>query len=150
MIGSMSYGVCFNDSQCDISIEPSPPPRGEAAATAREYSPMTIMRDVVELVRTEMSDCLCDLETREGVNRGGSGDKPSSNRIAFKSASNGLVFNFLTGLYPSAYKTSTLLRAYLDLDERARLLAFSFRYMSKVRFFFTYIIQRNIFFLFIN
>ena len=133
----MSYGVCFNDSQCDISIEPSPPPpsSGEAAATAREYSPMTIMRDVVELVRTEMSDCLCDLETRESVNRGGSGEKPSSNRIAFKSASNGLVFNFLTGLYPSAYKTSTLLRAYLDLDERARLLAFSFRYMSKVRFF---------------
>ena len=42
-----------------------------------------------------------------------------------------IVFNFTSGIFTSAYKTSALLRAYLELDERARILAFCFRYIAK-------------------
>lgn len=110
---------------------------------------MNVMRDVVELIRSEMSDLFLSVENdaeylrSEAALRAGSGQERggghhtanTANRVVFRSSqsSGGIIFNFLTGLYPSAYKTSTILRAYMDLDERARVLAFCLRYLAKVK-----------------
>jgi hypothetical protein len=56
-----------------------------------------------------------------------------SNRICFESKQFGIAFNFTNNFYPNAYKTSILLRAYLELDHRAKILAFCLRYIAKVR-----------------
>lgn len=147
MCGSMAHGVCFNDSACDISIEPT------TTTTTNDSNTMQIMRDVVDLIRDEMSDVFVSVEKdveylrSEAAMRGGGGcgergRANSANRVVFKSSPNksnnnptssgGIIFNFLTGVYPSAHKTGTVLRAYMDLDERARILAFCFRYLAKV------------------
>lgn len=181
MCGSMTHGICFNDSQCDISIEPNMEFMASEAnktnttnGTSHSVSlnSMNIMRDVVELIRSEMADVFVSVENdaeymrnnkARGIGPGASAERGhtnSANRVVFRSIASsssssttaasttsgassnstnengGIVFNFLTGLYPSAHKTSTLLRAYFDLDERARVLAFCFRYLAKVRIFY--------------
>lgn len=56
------------------------------------------------------------------------------NKLTYKAQNSNfnLQFNFTSGLYPSAYKTSSLIRAYLELDDRAKILAFCFRYIAKL------------------
>ena len=106
MVGSMLYGVCYNDSQCDISIKLLSPPSIKTSS-----KDITAMTYILDILKQEMTDCLTFIREK---------DKHS----VFMSVSNHMVFNFFTDFYPSAYKTSSLLRAYLDLDDRARPLAF--------------------------
>jgi hypothetical protein len=122
MVGSMLYGVCYNDSQCDISIKLLSLP--SVKTPSKDTTEMTYILDIL---KHEMTDDLTFI-------RGEEKDKHS----VFMSVSNHMVFNFFTDFYPSAYKTSSLLRAYLDIDERARPLAFFFRYIFKVDFILNY------------
>jgi hypothetical protein len=43
-----------------------------------------------------------------------------------------IVFNFTTSLFSSAYKTSFLLKSYIEMDERVRVLSLCLRYIAKV------------------
>lgn len=120
--GSMAYGVCFNDSNCDICVE---------LLTATSRSPCQIIKDINEVIMAQMTDVLTpfgddDLST-----------ETRSNKVMYRSKSLNVVFNFTTGLFTSAYKTSILLRAYMNLDERARVLALCLRYIAKVLNFFS-------------
>jgi len=45
-----------------------------------------------------------------------------------------IVFNFTSGLFATAYKTSTLIKAYFELDERLKILSFCLRHIAKVLF----------------
>lgn len=135
MYGSMAHGICFNDSQCEISVELV----NEAISNSSSgKSPATIIRDINDLIRNEISDQLVSVEEDTEFLRNEAKyanlERQNSNKVTFKSkhSTHNVIFNFTTGIYPSAYKTSTLLRAYMDLDERAKILALCFRYMAKV------------------
>lgn len=135
--GSMWYGVCTSDTQCDVSIEPV-----GAAAAATQPETERVLRQVAEIVRTDMTDLLKPLTEADRLVKtiatGNAASFDRANRHSFRSVdAPAVVVNFISGVYPSAYQTASLLRAYLDLDERARVLAFCFRHMAKVNIYHT-------------
>lgn len=120
--GSTAYGVCFNDSQVDIDIE-----------SKHHKSSSQVLRDVSELIKSEMSDTfeLSALTTNTNVKS--SKSNSNLNKLSLETRGSKIVFNFTCELFKSAFKTSFLIKAYLDLDERAKILAFCLRYIAKVR-----------------
>ena len=127
--GSTAHGACFADSSCDISIEYA------SESSSSSLSCSKILGDVCDVLRsTDMSDTFDPLLFKQ-MERNRQAKKKLSiaaNKLSIQ-ARDTTVFNFSTGLYPSAHKTSALLRAYLELDDRAKILAFVFRYIAKVR-----------------
>lgn len=128
MYGSMAYGICSNDSGCDIDIE-----------FANDSKPSSqILKDVLELVRDKMSDIFDPTQFKQVVTNGKkSQSSQTSNKLTviakkLPQSKEKIVFNFTSGLFVTAYKTSTLFKAYFELDERVKILAFLFRYIAKV------------------
>ena len=126
MYGSTVYGICTNDTSCDIDID----------FEKTNKSNMQILKDVQELVKKHMCDVF-DLNQPSQLNGNGksarSNSNNSSNKITFDTKKLKISFNFTSGLFSGAYKTSQLIKAYLELDERAKVLAFCFRHMAKVK-----------------
>ena len=140
MYGSIAYGICSNDSSVDIDIDYE----NHSKTTSQ------ILRDVGELIRSEMSDTfdpqqIAKLYGSVGSNKS---NKQSSqqqqqqcaNKITLLTRKSftpnqKIFFNFTNGLYATAYKTSYLIKAYFELDERVKILAFCFKYIAKVRHF---------------
>lgn len=105
----MAHGCCFNDSMCDISVE------------FEHKNVPNLMNQIKEILIEKPFGLVKRLE--------------ESNRLIMETTSKDnkkLVFNFTNGIYPSAYKTSMLIRAYFELDERVRILALCFKYVAKV------------------
>ena len=130
MYGSMAYGICSNDSGCDIDIDF---PNDSKSSTQ-------ILKDVLELVKNEMSEIFEPSQFKH-INTNGKKTHSSqmSNKLTVSAkklpqCKEKVVFNFTTGLFSTAYKTSTLIKAYFELDERVKILAFIFRYIAKVNF----------------
>ena len=133
MYGSTAYGICFNDSYCDVSIE------FESSATTSTGKPKTstqILTIVNDLIKNEMSDIFHLKTTHQNSSKNNKNSKPlvnqNLNKLTVESIDSKIVFNFTTGLFASAHKTATLLRGYFEIDERAKILAFCFRYIAKV------------------
>jgi hypothetical protein len=119
----MAYGICFNDSSCDISVEYDD--------SVAEKSPIKIISDINVFIKSEMTETFFQEDYSTDEIR--ISDKTNNlNKLTFKSKSLNILFYFTTGLYTSAYKTSTLLNAYMSLDDRAKILAFCLRYVAKV------------------
>ena len=142
MYGSTAYGICFNDSSCDVSIE------FDSATSNKNKTSNQIISCVTDLIRNEMSDTFHLKTTTTTTNNNQNSNKnnknyaktnssnsqnQSPNKYTVESIESKIVFNFTNGLFPTAYKTATLLRGYFELDERAKILAFCFRYIAKVR-----------------
>ncbi len=105
----MAYGCCFNDGMCDISVE------------FEHRNVPNLMNQIKEILIKKPFGLVKRLE--------------ESNRLIMETNSKDnkkLVFNFTNGIYPSAYKTSMLIRAYFELDERVRILALCFKYVARV------------------
>lgn len=130
MYGSMAYGVCFTSTQCDIAVEFNKDNRTSQQTLA----------EVSSFIAEHMRDCLkssAEPVGKQDATKPAGVSKSSTNKLAFKSKSmTSAVFNFTSGVATDGYQTATLLRAYLELDERAKLLAFLFRYMARVCHFF--------------
>ena len=133
MYGSMAYGICSHDSGADIDID----------YENHSKSSTQILKDVCDVIKKEMSNVFEPQQINKLYNSvsNGKGNKhqslPNSNKItlvARKTLGNNqkIVFNFTSGLHATAYKTSMLIKAYFELDERVKLLAFSFRHIAKV------------------
>ena len=146
--GSMAYGLCTEHTTCDISVEFS-----EENRTSEQ-----ILADVEEFVRSEMSDVFASTVAAENqqptapntiatlnqvkspkISNKKSRTAPNAScnasKLVFEAKSDEYStakFQFTSGAMNEAHKTSTLLRAYMQLDERAKILAFGFRYMAKV------------------
>jgi hypothetical protein len=95
-----------------------------------------LLNNAFELIKTEMSD-IFDLAQQTSFNHHNPSNKTkttsqNSNKFTVETIDNGIAFNFTSGIFSSAYKTTNLLRAYLELDERAKILAFCFRYIARV------------------
>lgn len=130
MYGSIAYGICFNDSSCDISIE------FESTTSTKNKTSIQIIEHVSDLIKNEMSDTF-HFKTNQNSNKQKNSKQTTNqclNKITFESFDSKIVFNFTSGIHPVAHKTSTLLRCYFELDERARILAFCFRFIAKVKF----------------
>ena len=109
--GSTAHGICFPDSSCDISVE-----SGE-----NDKSTHQILTEVADLIQKEMSD-IFDCQKQQKAN----------NKLTVQLKNSSTCFNFTTALHTSAHKTSALLKAYIELDDRVKVLAMCFRYMAKV------------------
>jgi predicted nucleotidyltransferase len=130
--GSVVYGACFNDSPCDISVEFNKDNR-----TSEQ-----ILSDVSEFIRVEMPDRfeiansskqIKSPKTLSKKNKTAGGMGANLTRLTLESKGPiKAYFNFTSCVMADSYKTSFLLRAYMQLDERAKILAFCFRYMAKV------------------
>jgi hypothetical protein len=132
--GSVVYGICFKDTPCDISVE-----FNKYNRTSEQ-----VLNEVSEFIRTEMSEEF-EVEAANGKLTKSSPKLPGKKSKAAGNSANltkltfetkGQVkaqFNFTSGVMADSYKTSLLLRAYMELDERAKILAFCFRYMAKVK-----------------
>ena len=135
MYGSIAYGMCSNDSSVDIDID----------YENHSKSTSQILKDAGELIRTEMVDTFDPHQISKLF--GNAGKKANkehqqqqlqcSNKITLLarkvfSANQKIYFNFTNGLYATAYKTSYLIKAYFELDERVKILAFCFKYIAKV------------------
>jgi len=129
MYGSIAYGICFNDSSCDISVE------FESAISGKNKTSNQIIAHVTDLVKNEMADTF-HFKINQTSNKQKNSKQTNSsqclNKLTVESLDPKITFNFMSGIHPAAHKTSTLLRCYFELDERAKMLAFCFRYISKV------------------
>lgn len=123
MYGSTAYGICFSDSACDISIEHDSGNRDGTNKSSHQ-----LLNNALELIKTEMSD-IFNQQNTSTKNRTNSSN---TNKFTVETVDSGIVFNFTSGIFSAAYKTTNLLRAYLELDERAKILAFCFRYIARV------------------
>ena len=149
MYGSTVYGICFEDSQVDVDIE--------YVKSSSQQSTSQILSTVAEFLQEEMSDVF-ELEPAPQQNKSvissSSNNANNLNKISYILTTNHynssttpptptttttttvntqpISFNFTSGLFSSAFKTSFLIKSYLDLDERARILAFCLRYIAKV------------------
>ena len=132
--GSMAYGICSNDTGCDIDID---------FDTTSTKSSSHILKDVCEVLKSEMSDTF----DAQQINKLFSGDTSSKaskqqssqsvNKISLVvkrmfTYNQKIVFNFTSGLFATAYKTSSLIKAYFELDERLKILSFCLRHIAKV------------------
>ena len=81
MYGSTAYGVCFNDSSCDISIE-------YESTSINEKSSHQIINDVFDLVSSQMND-LFKLNTTS--------QQKSNNKLTLESKESNIIFNFTNG-----------------------------------------------------
>lgn len=118
--GSTAHGICMAESGCDVDVDLS---------KLHSSSAQTI-RELCQFLKKEMSDefniePLMDTRNPKFA---------SHNRLTLETLNGSGVFNFTTGVYSNGYKTSALLSAYMQLDERAKLLAFSLRYLAKVNY----------------
>ncbi len=130
MYGSTAYGICFNESSCDISIE------YDQNSSQNDKSSQHIIKDISDLIENEMKDILNVQSIQKSNNK--------LTLTAFRSENNA-IFNFTTGLFSSAHKTSFLLKSYIEMDERVKILSLCFRYIAKVILTFFYQINYNIF-----
>ena len=127
MYGSVVTGICQNSNECDIDVDFNDGIRN-ANMTSREAVGL-----ICDFLSEEMSHVFDVNEVQE--NRS---SQSSRIKLKHKMASSDnkttqtIVFNFTCGLFVKAHRTSTLLRAYMHLDERARVLAFSLRYLASV------------------
>ena len=87
IIGSMFYGICYKDTQCDISIKLSSPSSIKTSSGEKATNLPNIMEIVLEILCVEMPDCLTIIR----------GNKEEKHSVA-KSLSNDMIFNFRTGL----------------------------------------------------
>ena len=126
MYGSTAYGICFDDSQVDVDI------------SIAHMSSSQILKEVSDLIKAEMSDLfeLAPLNTNMKSSKANSNQ--NLNKLSLESKESKILFNFTSELFKSSYKTSYLIKAYLELDERAKILAFCLRYIAKVSFHFLY------------
>ncbi len=131
--GSVAYGICSNDSSCDIDIN--------FGKNNANKSNLNILNDVKEFIKTEMSDVFDSSQfNRSNSNQNSKNANQANftnnlNKITFETKKPRVAFNFTSGLYSTAYKTSILIKAYLELDDRAKILAFCFRHIAKVNNF---------------
>ena len=122
MYGSSVTGVCLLTSSCDIDIEFTTDAEDDSKLTHKE-----IMLRVLKVVQ-EMSGEPFKLKNQN--------QQPNKLSYEYKlSRTVKIMFNFTTGLYPMAHITNSLIRAYMELDERAKVLAFLFRYLARVNKF---------------
>jgi len=121
MYGSTAYAICFNDSQVDVDIQ--------FVKSSNKLSSSQILKKVLELIESEMNDTF-ELDSNKMSQQQKSNNL--INKLTLETKNTKIVFNFTCELFSSAYKTSYLIKAYLDLDERARILAFCFRYIAKI------------------
>jgi hypothetical protein len=145
MYGSIAYGICFNDSSCDISVE------FESAISGKNKTSNQIIAHVTDLVKNEMADTF-HFKINQTSNKQKNSKQTTNqclNKLTIESLDPKITFNFTSGIHPAAHKTSTLLRCYFELDERAKILAFCFRYIAKVGidFFFNFLILKFIVYL---
>lgn len=111
----------MSDSWCDVDVDLMKG-HGSGSITLKELS---------EFIKTEMSDVfdVTHLSTNSSAK---TVKTPVHNRLLLETINNRTVFNFTSGVYPNGYKTSDLIRAYMHLDQRAKILAFALRYLAKV------------------
>jgi hypothetical protein len=132
--GSMAYGICTNDTMCDIDVD---------FDNSSSKSSSHILRDVCEVLKNEMSDTF-DAHQINKLFNGDTSSKASKqqssqsvNKISLAAkrtigCNQKILFNFTSGLFATAYKTSTLIKAYFELDERLKILSFCLRHIAKV------------------
>lgn len=130
MYGSTAYGICTNETICDIDIDHE----------NHSKSSSQLLRDAGELIKQEMSDLFESSQVTKLLNGKSNKAQASQNpnkitltaKKTFKNVQK-VSFNFTSGLYATAYKTSSLIKAYFQLDERVKILAFVFRHIAKVK-----------------
>jgi len=123
LYGSSKYGICFDDSQVDVDIE---------FVKSNCQSTSQILTAVADFLKDEMPDTF-ELETSsQNKSKSSSNNVNNLNKISYLTKIDQISFNFTSGLFSSAFKTSFLIKSYLELDERARVLAFFLRYIAKV------------------
>jgi hypothetical protein len=144
MYGSVAYGVCFNDSPCDISVE----------FNSENRTNDEVLAQVGEFIRTRMADrFVVDTPqnsvksspklTGKKAKAAGSG---SMNKLLLETkGSLKTYFNFTSGVMAESYKTSMLLRAYMELDERVKIIALCFRHMARVNIDHFSVVSKQIF-----
>ncbi len=131
--GSVVYGICFNDTPCDISVEFNKDNR-----TSEQ-----VLTEVNDFIRREMwEEFEVDAANTKhiksspkltGKKNKSAGMSANLTKLTFETKGPVKVqFNFTSSVMANSYKTNLLLRAYMELDERAKILAFCFRYMAKV------------------
>ena len=120
LYGSTTYGICSNDSQVDVDIE----------YVKSNWSTSQILNEVSDFLRTEMND-IFEIDSSNNT-KSSSSNSNNSNKISFLTKKTQILFNFTSELFSSAYKTSFLIKSYLELDARARILGFCLRYIAKV------------------
>ena len=118
MHGSTAHGICMAESGCDVDVDLS----------KLHSSSVQTIRELCQFLMKEM----CNEFNVEPLMDTRSPKCASHNRLTLQTIDGGGVFNFTTGSYSNGFKTSALLSAYMQLDERAKLLAFSLRYLAKV------------------
>ena len=129
MYGSTAYGICFNDSSCDISIE------YDQNSSQNDKSSQQIIKDISDIIENEMKDILNVQSIQKSNNK--------LTLTAKNDTNTNIVFNFTTGLFSSAYKTSFLLKSYIEMDERVKILALCLRFIAKVKFYFLLILLKH-------
>ncbi|CAF0866293.1 unnamed protein product [Brachionus calyciflorus] len=118
--GSLAHGICFNDSTCDITVEYDSKTNRSSADILAEMD-LFILQEMNSFLDLRYDPELQALKKNSKLNK-----------LTFKAINSSLVFNFTTGLYTSSPKTNFLIKSYLDLDERARILAFCFKYLARI------------------
>ena len=122
MTGSVAHGIAFGDTSCDISIE---------RESKCNQSSSEILSEVKDFIQSQMSDIFV-CQSKLYLSTKTSKSTTSSNKLTLTTLKSNLVFNFTTGIHSYSYKTNFLIKSYLCLDERARILAFCFRYLAKI------------------
>ena len=122
MYGSTLTGICQNNNECDIDVD------FNDSVNSREAIGL-----ICDFLSTEMSNLFDANEIEE--NRTSQSSKIKLTHKTDDSKASSIVFNFTCGLFVNAYRTSTLLRAYMELDERVKVLAFALRYLALVSSF---------------
>jgi hypothetical protein len=122
--GSTVTGICTNDSACDIDVDYD--------HNIYHKSHHEIINSVLELIREHMRDTF-DVEYKDKNNENSLANSMNSNKLLLSTREKPIInFNFTSGLFAQAYKTSSLLACYMQLDERAKVLSFCFRHLAKV------------------
>jgi hypothetical protein len=132
LYGSVASGICYGDSSCDIELKYN---RHHLDLNKRKMTTSEIINAALDTIKTKLNDTF-DVVSFE---KSSSLDKIDTNKLTiFAQIGNGkwsqrIPFNFTSDLHPdSAYKTSILIRAYMQLDERAKILTFCFRHIARV------------------
>lgn len=126
MYGSVLTGICQNSNECDIDVDFNDGVRN-ANMTSREAIGL-----ICDFLSEEMAHVFDVAEVTENRSSQSSRIKLKHKMTTADNRSQTIVFNFTCGLFVKAHRTSTLLRAYMDLDERAKVLAFALRYLASV------------------
>jgi terminal uridylyltransferase len=128
--GSIAYGICFNESSCDISVEFQ-----NSCKTAITKTNAQTIQNVTDLLKTEMYDTFRFNSTVLPLKKAQKQSQSCLNKFTCETIDSTLkqcFFNFTSGIHPQAHKTATLLKGYFELDERAKILAFCLRYIAKL------------------